>query len=103
MLGVMVGFLTILACFAGMFAFAFGLSGVAGLVEVHPQSKKEGEPTKHTRHAFWWILDAFLSGGALGMMSMNWSSRPAERRLFCAGLACGVVTIALCVIIHQLS
>jgi uncharacterized membrane protein len=93
----MTAFLTILACFAGVFAFAFGAAGFLGLMSFEPPSKKGGLLLGLLDHTF--TFGAFT---ALSEISRNWESRPAERRLLYVGFACGVACIILVVIIRKM-
>jgi uncharacterized membrane protein len=94
----MLTFLTILACFAGVFAFAFGTAGFLGLMSFEPPSKKGGLLLGLLDHTF--TFGAFT---ALSEISRNWDSRTAERRLLYVGLACGVACIILVVVIRWIS
>ena len=78
--------LTIVAIFLGVFAFAFGVAGVVGMMRF---DRKEGVGLT--------IADGFLSGGIFTMLSdiaASWPHRPEQRRLIYIGLTCG----ALCVV-----
>jgi len=90
--------LTILACFSGVFAFAFGAAGFIGLMSFEPPSKKGG--------LLVCLLDHTFTGGAFTALSdiaRNWQSRPAQRRMLYVGLACGVASITLVIIIRLMS
>jgi hypothetical protein len=90
--------LTILACFAGVFAFAFGTAGFLVLVSF--------EPPKEKRSAFLFFLDHLFAGGLVSMLrdvAHNWSQRVTERRLLCLGLACGLACIILVTVITRIS
>jgi hypothetical protein len=87
--------LTILACFTGAFAFAFGTAGLIGLLSFE-QAK---------RGTFLCILDYVVTGGAVtGFRDIahNWSKRVPERRLLCVGLACGVACVTLVLLIGRM-
>jgi hypothetical protein len=89
--------LTILACFAGVFAFAFGASGLIGLMNFRPQSGKRG--------GFLLLLDHLVFGGLVSAfrdIAHNWSKRAAERNLLCIGIACAVVCITLVMLIKRM-
>jgi hypothetical protein len=89
--------LTTVACFAGVFALAFGLAGFFGLADAHP--KRPEPPTLLD------LLDYGLTGGVFALlqsMAMNWSSRPDERRSLLIGVACGVICVAAVAVIGQL-
>jgi uncharacterized membrane protein len=90
----MVATLTTVACFAGVFAIAFGVAGVIGLMDLDPPKTRPG-----TLLAF---IDLVFTGGVLAIcqdMLRNWSSRPSERRLLLAGIGCGCLCVAIVVLI----
>ena len=94
----MTALLTILACFAGVFAFSFGAAGFLGLMSFEPPSKKGG--------LLVCLLDHTITGGAFTALSdiaRNWQSRPTERRLLYVGLACGITCVTLVVMIRRMS
>ncbi len=62
--------LIILACLAGVFAFAFGFAGIAGLMNF--------EPPKDRRGAFLMFVDHLVAGGLVSMFRdivRNWTER----------------------------
>jgi hypothetical protein len=73
----------ILACFAGVFAFAFLLAGILGL--------QDTTPPKDRTDATFQFADAVVFSGIASVLrgfEKNWSTRREERRLFCGGLVC---------------
>lgn len=73
----------ILACFAGVFAFAFLLAGMLGL--------QDTTPPKDRGDAAFRFVDATLFGGIGSIIrgfDKNWATSKEERRLFCAGVGC---------------
>ena len=89
--------LTILACFAGVFAFAFGMAGFLGLVN--------WEPSKEKRSLFF-FFDQLVAGGVISMLrdiAQNWRSRTTERRMLCLGVACGLLCIILVTLVRRMS
>jgi len=89
--------LTILACFAGVFALALGAAGILGLMSFEPPSDKGGLLLGLLDHLF--TFGAFT---ALSEISQNWQSRPGERKLLYIGLACGVACITLIITIREM-
>lgn len=74
---------TILACFSGVFAFAFLLAGIFGL--------QDDSPRKDGKVSVFAVLDCLILGGiatALLNASFQPNIRPKERRLLWTGLAC---------------
>lgn len=94
----MTALLTILACFAGVFAFAFGMAGFVGLVSF--------EPPKDKRGAVGTLIDHLVTGGFISILrdiERNWPEREAERRLLYLGFACGLACIVLVMLVKQMS
>jgi len=86
--------LTILACFTGSFAFAFGTAGVVGLMDFERKGR---------RAAILTIVDHLAAGGLFSAgrdISENWQHRPFERRLLLLGLAWGIICLALPIVIR---
>lgn len=94
----MTTFLTILACFAGVFALALGAAGFLGLMSFEPPREKGGLLLGLLDHTF--TFGAFT---ALSEISQNWQSRPAERRLLYIGVVCAIACVTLIIIIRQMS
>lgn len=80
--------LTVVACFAGVFAYSFILAGLAAL--------QDEEPPADWR-AIAWLGDLAATGGIVSILravARNWNSRPGDRRLLVIGVACGVGCVA---------
>ena len=86
--------LTIVACFAGVFALVFGVAGLTGL--------RSYEPPKDRPGIVLMFIDAIVTRGhvtAIRDIARNWARRPSERRLLILGFAFG----ALCIILVTLA
>jgi hypothetical protein len=86
----------ILACFSGMFAFAFLLAGIAGLQDTTPPKSRAG--------AVFQFLDAIVLSGMASVIRgfrKNWSARTEERWLVFAGLTSLAASILfLCLAVY---
>lgn len=81
---------TVLACFAGVFAFAFGLAGLLGLLD--------HQPPKDKRHLSLFLIDHLIAAGVVSTVreaGNSWEKRPKERNLLCTGFVCGVLCLLL--------
>lgn len=79
----------ILACFSGVFAFAFLLAGVQGMQEENPEPPKDvSEKISHVLGAIIFGVLGSMPGSMLRGIAKNWNKQPNERRLVYAGLLC---------------
>jgi hypothetical protein len=84
----MTALLIILACFAGIFAFAYGTAGLVGLLDL------DRPPGKNSVVLL--LLDQLLTlglGTFVSTIARNWSRRPEERRLLGIAAVCGALCL----------
>jgi hypothetical protein len=93
----MTTFLTILAIHTGLFAFAFGLAGWVGLLDL------DLEPPRRNRTILLRLLDHLLTGGLVWVtrdIARNWPRRRTERRFIYVALANAVACFTLILLIY---
>lgn len=73
----------ILACFSGVFAFAYLLAGIMGMQDDEPPNNRSKLILLSCD-----ITGVSALGEALRGAAKNWSTRPDEHRLVYAGLLC---------------
>lgn len=90
----MISLLQILACFAGVFAFAFVVAGLAGLA----MPENDGRSGIGSGPSPSQMVDMLLTGGCFTLISnigKNWEHRPAERRMLFGGIGLALVCLML--------